>query len=97
MEDIDKILNANDFVLVMPLKNDKIKSMFIAKLGYRRGVIIEGSQAEQLLKLYSLYSFTDKLIIGSFDFPYGRKLRNLLNSGVAAEEELISDVILGAM
>ncbi|MDR2089459.1 MAG: hypothetical protein LBP73_08900 [Clostridiales Family XIII bacterium] len=49
------------------------------------------------MELYSLYAFTDKLIVGSFDLPHGRKLRNLLDAGLATEEELINDVILGAM
>jgi hypothetical protein len=30
------------------------------------------------------------------DEPYGCKLRNLLESGAATEDELIGDVILGA-
>ncbi|MDR3165269.1 MAG: hypothetical protein LBU13_06795 [Synergistaceae bacterium] len=47
--------------------------------------------------MYSLYEFSDKVIIGSFDEPHGRKLRNLLDSGIATEETLIDDVILGAM
>ena len=54
-------------------------------------------ESEALLALYSLYEFTGNLIIGSFDLPYGRKLRNLLDSGVTTEESLISDVILGGL
>jgi len=78
-------------------ENAKMCAAFNAKLGDRRGMVIEGRQAERLLDLYSLYAFTDKLIIGSFDLPRGRKLRNLLDSGTATEDELINDVILGAM
>ena len=60
----------------------------------RKWMILEGKDAQEILALYSLYAFTDKLIIGSFDLPHGRKLRNLLDSGVATEDELINDVIL---
>ena len=96
-----KFVDHFDFVLLLPhdsgCLNAKISATFIAKLGTRCGVIIEGQQAEELLNLYSLYAFTDKLIIGSFSLPHGRKLRNLLDSGIATEEELVNDVILGAM
>jgi hypothetical protein len=89
------------FILILPNlesgPNSRIRAAFEAKLGARRGIVLEGAQAEQLLNLYSLYAFTDKLIIGSFDLPPGRRLRNLLQSGVATEEELIQDIILGAM
>ena len=94
-------LDAVDYVLLLPHEdlrlNTALRADFAEKLGSRRGMVIDGERAESLLELYSLYEFTGKLIIGSFDLPYGRKLRNLLNSGVATEEELISDVILGAM
>ncbi|MDR1132649.1 MAG: hypothetical protein LBL05_00715 [Synergistaceae bacterium] len=77
--------------------NSRIRAAFEVKLGERRGTVVEGRDAEDLFALYSLYAFTDKLVIGSFDLPHGRKLRNLLDSGVATEETLINDVILGAM
>jgi len=91
-----------DYILAInsdnnPCFNHKLHLSFKAKLGSRRGIIIEGERAIRLIKLYSLYAFTDKLIIGSLDLPYGRKLRNLLESGIATEDELINDVILGAM
>ena len=95
----DEIANAS-FVLVLSTAdalNSRIRAAFEAKLDGRRGAVVEGRNAEDLLALYSLYAFTDKLIIGSFDLPHGRKLRNLLDSGIATEEELINDVILGAM
>lgn len=97
MNNIDRILNNNDFVLILPVKYNKVKLSFSTKLGDRRGVVIEGELAVQLLSLYSRYDFTDKLIIGSLDYPHGRKLRNLLESGISTEDELINDVILGAM
>jgi hypothetical protein len=90
-----------DYVLLLPQNdlrlNVLLRSAFIHKLGDRRGIVIEGAQAEELLTLYSFYAFTNKLIVGSFDLPHGRKLRNLLDSGIATEEELINDVILGAL
>lgn len=90
-----------DFVLVLPHDNEQMNNMlrkaFTEKLGKRTGAIVRGREARDIINLYSLYAFTDKLIIGSFDLPHGRKLRNLLDSGIATEEELISEVILGAM
>jgi hypothetical protein len=95
------VLGANDFILILPdadgVAKAGIRALFIARLGSRNGILIEGELANDLLDLYSLYAFTDKLIIGSFDLPHGRKLRNLLDSGVATEDELINDVILGAL
>ena len=97
----DHDLDRFDHVLLLPgideALNERLRAAFAAKLGDCRGTIIEGRQADELLSLYSLYAFTGKLIIGSFDEPPGRKLRNLLDSGVATEEELINDVILGAL
>ena len=90
-----------DYILVLPHNteylNNLFRSAFESKLGARRAVVVEGEQAERLLEWYSLYAFTDKLIIGSFCLPNGRKLHNLLSSGIATEEELINDVILGGM
>jgi hypothetical protein len=93
-------LSNNDFMLILPANDAldvRIRAAFEAKLSERHGAVIEGQEAEDLLAQYSLYAFTDKLIIGSFDLPHGRKLRNLLESGIATEEQLIDDVILGAM
>ena len=94
-------LDSFDYILLLPhddfRMNSMLRSAFAAKLDGRRGIIIDDERARLLIELYSLYAFTDKLIIGSFDLPYGRKLRNLLYSGGATEEELISDVILGGM
>jgi len=50
--------------------------------------------AEGLITLYSMYEFTNRLVIASFDLPHGRKLQNLLDCRVATQEELIRDVIL---
>lgn len=90
-----------DFVLLLPSDdvqlNDQIKAAFERKLKGRRGAVVEGEVARELLKLYELYEFSGKVIIGSFDQPYGRKLRNLLDCGIADAETLINDVILGAL
>ena len=65
--------------------------------GAYRTIIADDNAIQGFIQLYSLYEFTGKLIIGSFDLPYGRKLRNLLESGVATEETLIRDVLMGAL
>ena len=100
-ENLNIVLNKYDFILVLPHNNEtfnsKLCSAFNTKLGTRRGIIIEGERAAELLDLYSLYAFTNKLIIGSFDLPHGRKLRNLLDNGIAKEDELINDVLIGVM
>jgi hypothetical protein len=97
----DNVKSDIDFALLLPQndehRNALFRTVFNSKLGDRCGIIFEGEQAIELLTLYSLYAFTDKLIIGSFDLPQGRKLFNLLDSGIATAEELINDVILGAM
>jgi hypothetical protein len=36
---------------------------------------------DEIISLYSLYRFTDKLIIASFSLPYGQKLQNLYYNG----------------
>ena len=90
-----------DHILLLPgndaALNGRIRSAFEAKLGGREGAVVEGDEAWTLVALYSLYAFTGKLIVGSFDLPFGRKLRNLLDSGAASEEDLINDVILGGL
>lgn len=98
---LSRQLDQYDYILLLP-DNDKdfsarIRAAFTARLGSMRGLALDGYEVNALLRLYSLYSFTGKLIIGSFDLPTGRKLRNLLESGVATEDELIHDVILGIM
>jgi hypothetical protein len=94
-------LDSFSFILLLLGKdkemNVRIRAAFYKKLSRRTGIAIEGAEVNNLFSIYSLYAFTDKLIIGSFDLPHGRKLRNLLDSGIATEDELINDVILGAM
>jgi hypothetical protein len=46
-----------------------------------------------ILTLYSMYAFTSRLIVGSFTQPSGRKLKNLLDSGVATALELADTVV----
>jgi len=92
---IDSHIYSFDFVLVLPEPNEKIETAFIAKLNGRKGYIANGEEAKEILSLYSLYEFSGNIIIGSFDKPYGRKLKNMLK--IANEETLINDVILGAM
>lgn len=93
----EKKLDRYEFVLLMVTENRMLRSMFIQKLRNRKGIIIEGKEAQLLLELYALYEFSGKIIVGSLEKPCGRKLQNLLYCGIASEEELINDVILGAM
>ena len=97
----DNSLDVMDYVLLIPDDcnefSQSVIKVFIAKLGDRSGKIIKGRQTQLLIDMYSLYAFTDKIIIGSFNEPNGRKLHNLINSGIATEEELINDVIFGGM
>ena len=86
-----------DFVLLMLSDNTILQSMFTSKLHNRKGTIIHGEEAKLLLCLYSFYEFSNNLIIGSLALPFGRKLYNLIDCGIATEEEIINDVILGAM
>ncbi len=82
-----------DFVLLLPRTDEKIKAAFTAKLNGRSGCVVTGEEAERLVLLYSLYEFSGNIIVGSFDEPYGRKLRN-----IPADEKIIIDkVILGGM
>jgi len=88
-----------DFLLLLPHDDERfnymLRAAFAQKTAALRCAVIEGSQATEIITLYSLYAFSDKLIIGSLDLPHGRKLRNLLDSGYSTETELINDVILG--
>ncbi|MDR1638247.1 MAG: hypothetical protein LBT59_01005 [Clostridiales bacterium] len=58
------------------------------------GIEASDDEIDKILGLYSLYDFTPRLAVASLDRPAGRKLGNLLDSGVAALDELI-DTILG--
>lgn len=49
--------------------------------------------AQNILQLYCMYEYSNKMMIGSFDLPYGRKLSNLMKSGISTELELV-DIIL---
>jgi len=97
----DNNLYEKDFVLLIPSDTDtafssKIKEAFFDKLHNRKGVIISGVSADNLLLLYGAYGFAGNIIIASLDLPFGRKLINLLTTGVATEDELVN-VILGDM
>lgn len=89
------------FILLLPTVdttfNTQMRTAFELKLNGRKGAILEGERARNFVRLYELYEFSGKVIIGSFDIPYGRKLRNLLDCGIADEETLINDVILEAL
>ncbi|MDR1812968.1 MAG: hypothetical protein LBQ87_09095 [Candidatus Fibromonas sp.] len=86
-------LYSYEYVLLLPIANAKIESAFTARLNGRRGCVVTGKEAEQLVVLYSLYEFSSNIIVGSLDEPYGCKLRNI----PADEETIINDIILGGM
>ena len=98
---LDNKFDEADFVLLLPQENtclnNLFRSVFETKLKERNGIVIEGKQASALLNLYCIYAFTDRLIIGSFDLPYGRKLYNLIESGIATKEQVVNDVIFEVM
>ncbi|MCL2399037.1 MAG: hypothetical protein FWC91_04730 [Defluviitaleaceae bacterium] len=98
----DNSLDDMDYILLILHNenhdfNNRLCMAFNAKVGNKRKVIIEGQEAYDLLALYTIYAFTDKLIIGSLSLPHGRKLNNLLQCGIATEDELINDIILGGV
>lgn len=88
-----------DFVLLLPSAdielNTQIRAAFERKLNGRSGVVVECQAVQGFIKLYELYEFNGKVIIGALDEPYGRKLFNLIDCGIADVETLINDVILG--
>jgi len=93
-----------DFVLLLPDEdeayNERVRVAFETKLRDGcgiSGISIDGEAARLLVLLHSLYDFSGAVLIGSFDEPFGRKLRNLLDCAIATEAELINDVILGVM
>lgn len=52
-------------------------------------------EAENLMKFYALYQFTDRLIIVSLDEPEGRAGKNLAGKNGITTEELIAVGIFG--
>jgi hypothetical protein len=97
----NKRLDDYAFVLLLPDENNelnsRIRDAFEQKLKGRSGVVVEGELARELVHLYELYEFSGKIIVGSFDKPFGRKLNNLLDCGITNMQTLIHDVILGAL
>jgi hypothetical protein len=100
IDHISRLIDSHDYVLLLSDRSREsilIENAFRTRItGQNVKVINCDNDDLDLCSLFSLYEFTDKLIFGSFDFPPERKLRNLLDSGVATEEELINEVILGS-
>lgn len=59
--------------------------------------IVSEDLAKCIITLYSMYAFTDRLIVGSFTLPPGRKFQNLLNSGVATASALADTVVFAGL
>lgn len=55
---------------------------------------IPNNQMQNLIDLYTLYQFTDKLIIASLDLPKGRTIKNLVGKKNITKEEIVSIAIL---
>lgn len=94
----DKVLN-NAVVAAFCANAARSNAIILSRTELRSEIccpvkLVSEEAANDLISLYCMYEFTDKLIIGSFDLPPGRKLRNLLESGAATEDMLINDVIL---
>lgn len=66
-----------------------LSTVHINRSEYYAVKVIAEKTAESMITLYTLYQFTDKLIVGSFTLPPGRKLKNLLDSGIGTEAELV--------
>jgi len=98
---LDNNLDEYDYVLLLPGNDEAVNkcltATFEATLCGVAGISVCGEPARQLTTLYSLYRFSGGVLVGSFDLPHGRKLCNLIDSGIATEDELINDVILGAI
>ncbi len=87
----EHIYKGTEYILLLPEMNENLN--YICKCAFQEllkfndstgkilsvsdGTISE-TDAEALISLYSLYCFTDRLIIGSLDRPYGRRINNLL-------------------
>jgi hypothetical protein len=99
IDSISRLMDSCDYILLLSDRSrESVRIMNVfhkLTTGLNVKVIKYDHDDLDLYSLFSLYVFNDKLIIGSFDFPSGRKLRNLLDSGIATEDELINDVILG--
>jgi hypothetical protein len=99
IDSISRLIDSYDYVLLLPDRSSEsvriVNAFHKMTTGLNIKVIEYDNDDLDLYTLFSLYEFTDKLIIGSFDFPPGRKLRNLLDSGIATEDKLINDLILG--
>lgn len=95
----DNNLDGYSHVLALPNPEDAFSRRLLNAFNTKqeaidgRAVVLQ-TGVEELVALYSTYEFTDKLIIGSLDFPHGRKLRNLLNCGIATEDELIELLLM---
>lgn len=59
------------------------------------GVFWNNVQIQNLLSYYSLYMFTNKLVIASLDEPQGRNGSNIIGAKGVTEEEIVVIGILG--
>lgn len=82
----ESVIGSDQKALVLSVEQIRESELYI----YR---IITGDLADSILTLYGMYKFTDKLIIGSLELPYGRKIRNLLTCDIDSEKDLLDSII----
>lgn len=97
-----------DYVLVLPEDDNKLNNLILSvcnELNTENGIILAKTklnddvrvsseyEINSIIKLYELYEFTDKLIIGSFTKPKGRRSLNLLNIDDVTLKEIVEITI----
>lgn len=55
--------------------------------------IVRAEVIQNILQLYCLYKFTDKLLIGSMEEPYGRDLDKLLSLETLTVNDVVDSII----
>jgi hypothetical protein len=72
------------FISVLSEKTYNFAVLSAADVDTKGGKLIKTTpeKINSIINLYSLYRFTDRLIIASFSLPLGEKLQNLLQSRI---------------
>lgn len=86
---IERISDKKDKIIVLT-ENENI-----SEIKNVNQVLITRQYAEELMKFYSLYQFTDKLIIVSLDEPEGRHGKGLVGKKGITLEDMVNIGIFG--
>jgi hypothetical protein len=88
LPDPDSHLNAL-FISALSEKTKNFAVISTIDIDTRGGKLIKTTpeMIDSIISLYSLYRFTDRLIIASSSLPLGEKLQNLLQSGIITMRE----------